>query len=163
MKKLNELTEKEGEEILKFIFPEEYKKKEIYFNKFSFEPIIDKEGRREITFGGMYVVGILYYSGINMDRCLLRFEDTRVILWLYSNNYDITELLEKNQYLSDVLEDYIDVQNKLRLLTGRPLMISYDDREVDFIAETYGHPKTKEEIQDKLKELVKKYYFKEYE
>jgi len=95
-KPISELTEEEAKEILDFVFPDN---KYRFFTGLSFEPVLDSDGKQQVTFSGFRpIVGILYHDG--RDNCILHFDNTMVVLWLYQHDYDITEQLITNQDLS---------------------------------------------------------------
>ena len=103
MKLINELTETEAKEILASVFPN----KDYILNEVSHTPFITEDGgSEEITFGGRSKIGILYRNDYG-DNCILHFDNTKVVLWLYKNGYDITEQLEYNSHFSD-MESKID-------------------------------------------------------
>ena len=100
MKSINELTEKEAEEILEFVYPEG----NAYFDKIDFEPVTTGDGKMQLTFGMRPIVGISYRND-NLDRCILHFDHSKVVLWLYKHGYDITEQLEYNKEFSSTERD----------------------------------------------------------
>lgn len=101
MKKIEDLTNEQGKEILKFVFPT----KDYYFKNISFNPKFndDKTGQF-VTFNGRSIIGIEYHD--DQDNCILHFDDTRVVLWLYKNNFDIIEQLETNKNMSQIEIDF---------------------------------------------------------
>jgi hypothetical protein len=101
MKNIKELTDNEGKEILKFVYPNE---KDNYFLKISFEPVLNKDGHEQVSFSGRSIVGIQYHNG--QDNCILHFNNTKVVLWLYKNGYDVTQYLEENSINSQIEEGF---------------------------------------------------------
>ena len=101
MKKIEDLTNEQGKEILKFVFPT----KDYYFKNISFNlKFNDDKTGQFVTFNGRSIIGIEYHDG--QDNCILHFDDTRVVLWLYKNNFDITEQLETNKNMSQIEIDF---------------------------------------------------------
>lgn len=101
-KDIKELTDKEAEEILKEVYPDE----EVSFDKIHFEETPrDEDGMRQVTFGLRPIVGIAFRAGFNWDGCMLHFDDSRVINWLYKNGYEIGSLLEMNKDMSKIEMD----------------------------------------------------------
>jgi hypothetical protein len=101
MKSIKELTDKEAEEMLKFVYPD----RDYWFDKVHLESKIEEDGSRQVTFGMRPIIGISYMAGVNHDRCMLHFDDTRAILWLYKNGYDIEEQLTMNKDFSRIEMD----------------------------------------------------------
>lgn len=99
-KDIKELTNDEAKEIFDYVNTDEY----AYFEALITEPEIDNEGNIRVTLGLRPAVGIYYRNGSG-DGCLLHFDHTGVISWLYNNNYEIGVLLENNKYLSNIEED----------------------------------------------------------
>ncbi len=100
MKKINELSEKEAEEILKFVYPDD---KDNYFIELKFESEKLPNGGQYVTFALRPIIGILYHGG--QDRCILHFDNHKVIYWLCKNGYDVLELLESVQNDSKLIKD----------------------------------------------------------
>lgn len=95
-KSITELTEQEAKEILEFVYPDN---KYLFFTGLCFEPVLDSNGMQELTFSGFQpIVGILYHDG--RDNCILHFDNTKVILWLYQHDYNINDQLIFVQDLS---------------------------------------------------------------
>jgi hypothetical protein len=101
LKDIKELTGDETKQILEFVYIND---KDKYFRKLSFEPKINENGNEQVTMGIRSIIGIEYYNG--QDNCILHFDNTKVVLWLYKNGYDITKLLEVNSYLSEMEYDF---------------------------------------------------------
>src|ERR1035437_3072833 len=99
-KNIKELTEDEAKQILEFVYPN----KDNLFRELSFEPKITEDGRQQVTLGMRSIIGIEYHNG--QDGCIIHFDNTKVVLWLYKNGYDITQLLETNSYLSEMETDF---------------------------------------------------------
>lgn len=148
-KKIKELTEKEAEEILEFVYPEEDK----WFQKLSFEPHETEDGKGEhITFNGRSIIGIEYVGGPNNDRCILHFDNTKVVLWLYNHGYEIGELLEGNKYHSEEIDDFSDMAFEVKCLSEGE----------DSFKDGYKQNWTLEYVKNKCKEILEKYYSKDY-
>jgi len=147
-KNIKELTEDEAKQILEFAYP---KDKDNWFRKLSFEPKITDDGKQQVTFGMRSIIGIEYHNG--KDNCILHFDNTKVVLWLYKNGYDVTELLEANSYLSEMEKDF---ENFAFEITW---MAKGEER----FRDGYKQKWTLEYVTKKCKELVDKYYYKDYE
>jgi hypothetical protein len=148
MKKIEELTEVEAEEILKFVYPDE---KYNWFKKLSFEPVIEEDGSQRVTFGMRSIIGIEYHNG--QDNCILHFDNTKVVLWLYKNGYDITDFLEANSYLSEMEADFENFS----------FAISWMAKGEDGFREGSKQNWTLEYVTKKCKELLERYYYKDYQ
>ncbi len=85
MKNIKELTTEEAIDILSFVYPK-------YKNNFIsiIHDVVVENGKQQITFGGDPIIGIKYINKFD-DRCILPFNNTKVVLWLYKNNFDISE------------------------------------------------------------------------
>jgi hypothetical protein len=147
-KNIKELTEDEAKQILEFAYP---KDKDKWFRKLSFEPKINEDGSQQVTFGMRSIIGIEYHNG--QDNCILHFDNTRVVLWLYKNGYDIIELLESNSYLSEMEKDFENFA----------FAIDWMSKGDDGFREGYKQNWTLEYVTKKCKELLEKYYYKDYE
>lgn len=146
MKNIKELTEKEGKQILKFVYPNN---KDNYFVGLSFEPVIEEDGSQQITFGCRPVVGIKYHNG--HDNCILHFDDTKVVLWLYKNGYDITDFLEVNSVYSEMQNDFENFAYGIDTLS----------KGEDSFKEEAKKNWTLDYMKNKCKELLDKYYYKD--
>jgi len=119
MKKITELSEREGAEILEFV---RGKQKDEWFRKFYFEPEVTEEGYHRLTFSGRYVVGLEFATGINVDSAMLHFDNPKVMLWLYLHGFDITEQLsgfeddqdEEEKYRDEIFDRLHEAEEKLR-------------------------------------------------
>lgn len=138
MKKINELTEDQAKEIIEFVYPD----KGYFLQGLSFEPEFNKEGHEHVTFGMRSQIGILYHS--DQDKCILHFDDTKVVLWLYNNGFDIKEILEMNDYMSEMENDFDNAMF-----------------EVHFTLEHWGKYNMKK-LEKKFKKIVEEYYSKDY-
>jgi hypothetical protein len=148
MKNIKELTEEEAKEILKFVYPnDEY----YWFKKLSFEPVITENGKQQITFGGRSIIGIEFHDG--QDNCILHFDNSKAVLWLYKNGYDITELLEANSYFSQM---EIDFENFA-------FAIEWMSKGEEGFRDGFQQNWTLEYVTKKCRELLDKYYYKDYE
>ena len=147
-KNIKELTEDEAKQILEFTYP---KNKDNLFRKLSFEPKITDDGKQQVTFDMRSIIGIEYYNG--QDYCVLHFDNTKVVLWLYKNGYDITELLESNSYLSEMERNFENFSFEVIWLA----------KGEEGFREDVKHNWTLDYVKQKCKELVEKYYYKDYE
>ena len=147
-KNIKELTEDEAKQILEFAYPKE---KDNWFRKLSFEPKITEDGKQQVTFGMRSIIGIEYHNG--QDNCILHFDNTRVVLWLYKNGYDITELLEANSYLSEMEKDFENFSFAIHWLGETRKHIAKDKE----------HIYTLDYVLEELKNYNDKYYYKDYE
>mgnify|MGYP003333090523 FL=1 len=146
-KNIKELTEDEAKQILEFAYP---KDKDNWFRKLSFEPKITEDGRQQVTFGMRPIIGIEYHNG--QDNCILHFDNTKVVLWLYKNGYDITNLLEVNASFSEMEKDFENFAFEVEW------MAKGDEGFRDDVK----HNWTLDYVKKKCKELVEKYYYKDY-
>jgi len=147
MKNIKELTEKEAKEILEFVYPGE----KYHLRSISFEPVICEDGRQQLTFGLRSIIGIEYHNG--QDKCILHFDNTKVVLWLYKNGYDILEQLETNKHLSEMESDFEIVGYELDCMS----------KGEEGFREGYKQNWTLDYVKERCKELVDKYYYKMYE
>lgn len=99
-KSIKELTEEEAREILKFVHPD----KDYWFDKLHHESKVEEDGTRQVTFGLRPIIGISYRNDMG-DRCMIHFDNTRAMLWLYRNGYDIEEQLEINKDMTQMEYD----------------------------------------------------------
>jgi len=102
MKSIKELTEEEAKEIFDFVFADEDEYRG--YSGLAKVPIIEEDGSMRVTMGLRPIVGIKYRNDSG-DGCLLPFDNTKVMLWLYKNGYDIEEQLEYNKDLTKVEHD----------------------------------------------------------
>lgn len=100
MKNITELTKCEAEEIIFIIENND----DFTFEKLCFEPTIDNDNSQRVTFSGEQIIGICYRAGINRDGFLIRFEEPKVMKYLYQHNYDITDMFDK------LIFDYKDLK-----------------------------------------------------
>ncbi len=145
MKKINELTEEEGKEILKFVFPD----KDYQFLQLSFEKQFNEDGNEWVTMGFRSIIGILYLNDYP-DRCLLHFDDTKVVLWLYKNGFEILEQLEQNQNLTKLEQHFDEFIYGVHSLRIRKELVSEEVKSLI----------TLEYVLKNLKELEDRYYSK---
>ena len=99
MNSIKELTEQQSKEILQYVFPKE----DYTYLSTPQEIKPNEDGSITVTMDLRPIVGIQYHNG--QDRCLLSFDNTKVISWLYKNGFEIGPLLEVNEYLSDIEYD----------------------------------------------------------
>jgi len=156
MKKISELTDKEAEEILEYVYPGKTKlfnpkKYDYWFDELHFEPLIENE-QMSVGFDMRPIVGIGYKNNMG-DRCRIHFDDIKVMSWLYQHGYDITEELKQNEYLSEFENDMDNVSFELYQMSIG---------EENFGAES-KHNCTREYYIKKSKELLETYFYKNYE
>jgi hypothetical protein len=147
MKDIKDLTIEEAKEILDFSL----KYKEYYNVSLQFKSIVNPDGSINVTFSMQPIIGILYHNG--QDNCVLHFNDSKCIYWLYTHDYDITDLLKSNLYLSE-MEDDFDV------FSFEILQMSKGE---EVFKEEVKHRWTLEYVKKRCKELLDKYYYKDYE
>ena len=115
MKKITELTDEQGKEILEFVYPKEAH----YYKGLSFEATYNEEGKRRVTFFGLRpIIGINYHNG--QDNCILHFDNTKVVLWLYQRGFDISEYLEVNKHHSEIETDLENFAFAIYMLSKSP-------------------------------------------
>jgi hypothetical protein len=146
MKDIKELTEEEAKQILDFVYPED----NYWFQKVSFEPKILENGSQQVTFDMRPIIGIEFHNG--QDNCILYFDNSKVVLWLYKNGYDITNLLENNSYFSEMERDFENFA----------FSIEWMSKGEEGFREGHEHKWTLDYVKKKCKELVEKYYYKDY-
>jgi len=147
-KDIKDLTEAEAEQILKFVYPN---KKDNSFSGLHFKRIKNEDGSEDMTFSFRPIIGIEYHNG--QDRCILHFDNTKVVLWLYKNGYDITELLEHNSYLSEMEKDFENFAFEIKWLGMGE----------DGFRDGFKQNWNLDYVTKKCEELNNKYYFKDYE
>jgi hypothetical protein len=146
MKKITELTEKEGKEIFEFVYPPMDEKFEHYsYQNLKFEPTINKDGSQQITFGFRPIIGIMGHNG--QDRTILHFDNTKVVLWLYKNGYDISDLLKINSGFSDMEDELFSMKSAIYSL----------NRKREYIPEDKKHLFTLEYVLKELERIEAKY------
>lgn len=87
MKTINTLSEDEAKQLLDYAIPDNEG-----FREISLTPKISEHGT-QITLEGRHIIGIVYCCGINMDTCILHFDNQKAMYWLYCNGYDISDFL----------------------------------------------------------------------
>lgn len=154
MKNIKDLTDDEGKEILNCVYPHDENDHNSWaiFQNLSFEPKINDDGSQQVTFSMNPIIGIVYKNSHN-DTCVLHFNHTKVVLWLYNNGYDIKELLEQNAYLSEMEYDFENFQFDVLWLSKGEKGFSKENE----------HLWTLEYVKDKCKKLIEKYVYKDYE
>lgn len=147
-KKISELTINEAKDMLNFVYPDED-----HFNiDLSFEPLKSEDGKgQKITMGGRSIIGITYSNRYN-DKMILHFDHSKAVLWLYKNGYNIELFLKENAYLSEMESDFECFAFEIEQL-------SKDENE---FRNEYEQNRTLDYVTKKCKELVEKYYYKDY-
>ncbi len=146
IKNIKDLSEDEAIQILEFV----YSNNEYSFTKISFDRKITKDGE-QITFNGRSIIGIEYHNG--QDNCILHFDNSKAILWLYKNGYDITEQLEENSYFSEMEKDFENFSFNIYWLVDKR----------NHIKKNKIHLYTLDYVLDELKKYNDKYYYKNYD
>ncbi len=148
MKNIKELTNIDAIDILTFVYPK-YDKSNFISIK---HDVIIENGKQQITFGGNPIIGIEYFNDYP-DRCILPFNNTKVVLWLYKNNFDISEYLETNKHHSDIIDgDFSDMA----------FYVYQMSKGEESFQENYKHNWTLEYVKKKCNEIYNKYYLKDY-
>lgn len=96
---IKEITDREAKELFKYVFPKE-KYPNLYYKGLNLEPIINEDGSRKVTFGMRDPIGIQYKNDMG-DGCVLHFDHTKAVSWLYRNGFDVSEQLEENEFMSE--------------------------------------------------------------
>lgn len=130
-KSLKDITENECKQILKDVLSNE----ETHFNQLYFY----KDGTTR---------WLIIYTNIDQDICEIGYDDTRVILWLYNHEYDITICLQSIENLSlyGILID--------NLMTDLGLL----SQGVKIIKKEYHKNFTMEYVLNKCSEIYEKYW-----
>lgn len=155
MKNIKELTEKEAMEILESVYPGKTnlsspKSYEYWVTGISFEPVKAEGGGQYVTFGMRSIIGIKYHNG--QDNCILHFDNTKVVLWLYKNGYDIQEFLESNSHFSQMENDFENFAYAVYCL-GKGEEMFREDKKQNW---------TLDYVKKKCNELYTEYYLKDY-
>lgn len=157
MKQINELTEKEAQEILEYIYPGKTplsnpKKYEYWFEKLSFKVEPDKDGKYQVGFDMRPLVGIIYKNDMG-DGCRIHFDDIKVISWLYQHGYDITKQLKNNEYLREFENDMDEASYMIHCLAkGKESHLFNDVFKNEFSLEFYINQCKK----------IEEYFYKDY-
>lgn len=146
-KSISELTQEEAKSILEFVYPNS----DYVFLKLEFTPEKNKDGSIALTFNLEPVVGILYYNG--QDRCVLHFYNSKVVLWLYQNNYDIEEYLTRNKYFSEMEQNFENFGFGVSMLSKGEEPFKKND----------AHYFTLDYVKTRCKELLEKYLYCDYD
>lgn len=154
-KNIKELTDQQAKEILEFVYPNETdlsnpKNYKYWFTKLSFESTMDKNGREQLTFDFLPIIGIQYHNG--QDNCILYFNNSKVVLWLYNNGFEIEEFLIANQHYSEMEKDF----------NNFAFGIEYIAKGEDGFKDGYKHNWTLDYVKKKCSELIEEYYYKDY-
>lgn len=148
------LSTEEAKTIFEYVFPPNIEKYKYYsFSNISFEPIMTENGQ-QVSMGLRPLVGINYHNG--QDRCILHFDNTKVVRWLYENDYEIKELLENNQHLSEMENDFENFSFAIHWLA------QCLEKRDPIIEERTKFEYTFEYIIKTLREHNEKYYYKDY-
>lgn len=144
-KPITDLSIEEANEILDFVYPGDD-----HTNiRLSFIPVKCENGEK-ITMGGRSIVGITYRGGINNDGMVLHFDNSKAVLWLYQNGYEIEELLNENICMSEMQSDFSNFAQEVELMSIGE----------DGFKDGYKHNWNLDYVKKKCKELLEKYYYK---
>lgn len=146
MKNIIELSDDEAKEILKFVYPNDAN---ISFIGVSHESKITPEGRERLTFDFRPIIGIEFHNG--QDNCVLHFDNSRVVLWLYKNGYDILNFLENNVNHTQELYDFENFAFIVELLSSGEYTLPDGKRDVW----------TSANVMKTCSYALKKYYYKD--
>ena len=129
MKTIRELTFQDAEHILEYVFPNQTplsnpKSYEKCVLGIDFEPVKLEDGY-QVGWDGRFITGITYHNG--QDKCILHFDDIKVISWLYKNGYDISSLLPDLQTYVEILEDCYSKFDQLYFEIFRMTKFETDD------------------------------------
>jgi len=146
MKNIRELTDDDAKQILEFVYPNDG----YLFTGISFDIVVCSDGKVEMTFGFRPAIGINFHNG--QDACILYFDSTKVVLWLYKNGFDIGEFLEANKYLSNIERDFENFA----------FGVSQLSRGEQGFAETHKQNWSLEYVKRRCTELLNTYFYKDY-
>jgi len=146
-KNIKELTEDEARELLKFV----YRDDDHWFESISHEPTINDNGEQQISFDGRSIIGVKFRND-HGDGCILHFDNTKALLWLYKEGYEILDLLESSSYLSEMENDFDNFS----------FAISWMAKGEDGFREGFKQNWTLEYVTKKCEKLLEKYYYKDY-
>ena len=152
MRPIKTLTLEEAKQILEFVYPQQTPLGNPKDYTYWVEGLEFERTSSQVTFGGLPIIGIKYRGGSNGDGYLLPFEDSKVVLWLYKNNFDILEQLEANFYASDIENDFSNMAFEVESLS----------RGEEGYSKNMRHNWTLESVQRRCKAMLDKYYYKEY-
>jgi len=144
MKNIREITKEECEEALEYVYPG----KNYYYTGISHDMVIDEQGRQQLMLSGRSIIGIRYHNG--QDNAVLHFDNTKLLVWLYKNGYDISEQLEVN---SEMSED----EHGVSMMAFGMLSLA---KGIDGFREGYKQNWTLEYVQKKCISLLDKWYYK---
>lgn len=144
-KDIKELTNKEGEEIFNIVYPKD-KNPHHSYTCVGHERIYREDGHEKITFGFRSCIGIFGHNG--QDNIIIPFNDTKVVLWLYNNGYEIGELLEENKFNTEVLDNACKMHSSIHRLHWLK----------DVIKPEYKDKFTLEYVLDELKRIDQKWW-----
>lgn len=146
-KAIEELTNVQARDALSFVFP----KDNMVFTDVAFESEVARDGYTKITWGGELIIGIKYRNSFG-DGCVLPFHDLRLVLWLYRNEFEIDDLLLANRYVPQMEDDFDDLAFAVKMLS----------KGEDGFKEGFKQNWTLEYVKNRSKELLDKYYYKDY-
>lgn len=154
-KDIRQLSTEDAKKIFEYVFPPGNEKYKYHsFTDVSFDAVMTDNGQ-QVSFGLRPLIGINYHNG--QDRCILHFDNTKVVSWLYENGYDIKDLLDGNEHLSEMEGDFENFSFAVHWLAE--CLEKRDDP---------GFNKTKylytfEHVVKQLRNFNEKYYYKDYE
>jgi hypothetical protein len=140
MKPLIELTADQAKEILEFALSNS----DWIFSKISIEP----DDPNQLTFEGKRCIGIEYH--FDQDTYILPFNDSKVVLWLYQNGFEILDYLIENQNDSQSLADFDDLAFEVFCLS----------KGTENFSDNFKHNWSLDFVKQKCENIYKKYYLK---
>lgn len=156
-KNIKELTELQAREILAYVHPNKTEfdnphNYEYWFEGLAFEGEKKPGGGEYVTSGGRSIIGIKYRGGFSNDGYILHFNNTKVLLWLYRNGFDIEEFLDFNQHLSETEKDFDNFALGIEILS----------KGEESFRDSHKKNWTLEYVKDRCKELLNTYYYKDH-
>lgn len=144
-KDIKQLTDKEAQEILRYVYPND---NDNLYKGISFETDKNKEGNIKVSMQGRPVIGIKYHNG--QDNCILHFDHSKVILWLYEHGYDIFNFLVYNSDFSEIEKDFENFSFAIVCLA----------KDIAPTSKSYTNW-TLERVRNRLNKLIDEFFYKE--
>jgi hypothetical protein len=148
MKDIKEISKEEAIELLSFVYP---KYDENSFINIHHDWIKTEDGHLIIPFSGGSTIGVEYHNG--QDRCILPFNNSKSVLWLYKKGFDITSLLEENSYFSNMEYSFSNFAIEVEVMS----------KGEESFRDGYKQNWTLEYVMNKCKNLLQKYYYVDYD
>lgn len=154
-KDIKRLSNDDAKQIFEYVFPPSNDRYRHYtFTDVSLEAVLTENGQ-QVSLGLRPLVGINYHNG--QDRCILHFDNTKVVSWLYENGYDIKDLLDGNEHLSEMEGDFENFSFAIHWLA------ECLEKRDPVIEERTKFQYTFEYVIKQLRKFNEKYYYKDYE